>query len=360
MSAPETALLVLHRGARAGTEFHALWLAQGLRKRGWDVALAVSEDGPILDLFRDASVSVHRIPRRRGMDFVYIASLARLAARLGAEVMHAHSGRLPMLAARLAGVPARIETRHGLGAPEDSVSPGRARAEARRCRMAQMTITVSRVDRERLIAGGLEPERIRCIPNGIPSASVGRGVAIPGMVRLGFLGRLTEQKDPLFLIPLAGELDRRLPGRWSLAIAGDGPLRARLEAGFRSPNVQFLGEIPGPASLFAQIDILCVPSAWEGQPLGVLEAMAAGVLVVARDIPTLKELLGGPPGAGVVLPGDPKAWADEIISLSTDLARQEMLQGNARARILDEHGLDRMIERIESAYRDALAAAGRG
>jgi glycosyltransferase involved in cell wall biosynthesis len=360
MSAPGTVLLVLHRGARAGTEFHALWLAQGLRKRGWSVALAVSEDGPILDLFRDAGVSVHRVPRRRGTDLIYIASLARLAARLGADVIHAHSGRLPMLAARLAGVPARIETRHGLGAPEESVSPRLARAEARRCRMAQLTITVSRVDRERLIAGGLDPERIRCIPNGIPSTTVRRSAATAGALRLGFLGRLTEQKDPLFLIPLAGALDRRLPGRWSLAIAGDGPLRARLEAGLRSPNARFLGEIPGPASLFKQIDLLCVPSAWEGQPLGVLEAMAAGVLIAARDIPTLKELLGGPPEAGMVLPNDPTAWVEEIASLATDLARQEMLRDNARARVLGEHGLDRMIERIESAYRDALAAAGRG
>jgi glycosyltransferase involved in cell wall biosynthesis len=360
MSDSRRVLLILHRGALAGTEFHALWLAQGLHGRGWNVALSVSEDGPILGSFRVAGIPVHRIRRRWGTDPAYLIALAALARRHRADVLHAHSGRLPILSGRLVGVPVCVETRHGLGSREEPPSVNHWRAEARRCRMADLTLTVSRIDRERLIAGGLDPERVRHVPNGIPALEMHRAPGVPGMIRLGFLGRLAPQKDPLFLIPLAAELDRRIPGRWSLAVAGGGPLRIPLEEGLRTRNVRFLGEIPGPAKLLAEIDVLLAPSVSEGQSIGVLQAMAASVAVVGRNIPTLAEMLGGSPAAGVLLPVDPATWAAEIVALASDAPRREALCEEARLRIRSEHGVDRMVERIEVAYRETLAAKGRG
>jgi glycosyltransferase involved in cell wall biosynthesis len=359
MSGVRSVLLVLHRAARAGTEFHALWLAQGLRARGWEVSLCVSEGGALLDSFRAVGVSMHRIPRRLGFDPVYVARLAGLARRLRPDVLHAHSGRLAILAGRLAGVPACIETRHGLGAGELALTARALRREARRCRRSHLTLTVSGVDQDRLVSAGLAPSRVRWIPNGIPPGGLRCAPARSETVRLGFLGRLTEQKDPLFLIPLAQELDRRMPGRWSLAVAGDGPLRSELERGLRAPAARLLGEIDGPTSLLGEIDFLCLPSLWEGQPLGVLEAMAAGVIVVARAIPTLAELLGGIPPAGLLLPPDPSVWGAEIASLATDAARRARMIDEASARVRAGHDLGRMVERIEAAYLETLAAGGR-
>ena len=285
--------------------------------------------------------------------------VARLARRVRADVLHAHSGRLAILAGILAGVRARIETRHGLRWDETNMSPRGLRGEARRCRFADLTLTVSRVDRERLVEAGLDPGRVLWVPNGIPPIVSRRPRSEAAVLRLGFLGRLSPQKDPLFLIPLARELDRRMPGRWSLTVAGDGPLRAALERGLPSPAARTLGEIDGPASLLAEIDLLCVPSLWEGQPLSVLEAMASGVIVAAREIPTLVELLGGTPPAGLLLPPDATVWGAAIASLAEDGERRALLRDEASARVRAEHGLERMVGRIEEAYLERLAVRGR-
>lgn len=350
-------LMVMHRGARAGTEFHVFWLARSLMWRGWKVDLAVSQGGPLLDEFRDLGVGVHLVPRLGRIDPAYVVRLARLARRSGAHVLHAHSGRLPVLAGRLAKVPRTIETRHGLGWNEDELTARRLRAEARRCRAADRTITVSRVDRERLIAGGLAPQRVYYIPNGIPKPEE---VSVRGpidRIRVGFLGRLAAQKDPLFLAAIAQDLDRRCPGAWTMTIAGDGPLRGALEHALRSHPVRFLGETPGSSTLFREIDLLCVPSAWEGQPIGVLEAMAAGVPVLARNIPTLAELVGGDPPAGILLPPAPAAWAEAIVSLSGDAGRRKAVLEQARQRVQANHGLEGVAARVDALYRQAMAAA---
>ena len=367
MTEPSRVLFVLHRGGRAGTERHVLWLAKGLRERGWSVHLAVSDDGPILPEFLDAGVTVHRVARRGATDPAYPCILARLARSLAADVLHAHSGRTAALAGRIAGVPRIVETRHGLG-PKP-----RAAIEARLCRLAHHTLTVCESDRARLIAGGLEPTRVTAVPNGIPippavpdvpiSSSSPRSEADP--IRLGFLGRLTAQKNPLFLADVALSLERRAPGRWTLAIAGDGPLRGDLERRLTEAGcvrgVRWLGETCGPAALLAACDYLCLPSVWEGQPLAVLEAMAVGVLPITNPLPSLVELLGGVGGgesAGVLLALDAAEWAGELISLHESPARRMAMAGEARRRIEEEHEIAPMVNRIEEIYRatDAFAS----
>ena len=136
-------------------------------------------------------------------------------------------------------------------------------------------------------------------------------------------------------------------------------MRERLRRGLQYPGVHWLGETTGPEPLLGRIDMLCMPSSWEGQPLAALEAMAAGVLVVASDIPSLAELLGGAPAAGLTLATDPALWAAQIAALAADTAGQDSRRAEALRRVREEHRLDQMLDRIESAYGDALAAAGR-
>ncbi len=361
MRPPSRLLLVLHRGGRAGTERHVLWLARALRERGWDVALAVSEDGPILPAFRAARITVALVPRLAGPDPLYVARLARLARSFGAEVLHAHSGRLAVLAGRIARVPALVETRHGLGPVGEPPGRVRIRREAIVCRLAHRTLAVCRTDRARLIAGGLPPERVACVPNGIPDHG-GGSAKPPGPgppIRLGFLGRMAPEKNPLFLADVVREVERRAPGEWRLAVAGAGPLRERLRSELErvrgAEPVLWLGETDGAEPLLAVSNFLLLPSAREGQPLSVLEAMRAGVVTLAHRIPSLVELLGGEPPAGLLLPLDPAAWGESLIALARDPCVKAGYAGEARRRVRAHHRLGTMVDRIERIYQAVFA-----
>jgi glycosyltransferase involved in cell wall biosynthesis len=377
--APSRILFVTHRGSRAGTEYHVLWLSQELCRRGWSVHLALSEGGDLVPEFLAAGIDVHLVPRRGSADPVYFQSLVGLVRRLSPDVVHAHSGRLAAMAARLAGVKAIVETRHGLGP-----SPRPAR-EARLCRLARRTLTVCDSDRKRLVEGGLDPGRVIAVPNGIPidgeipDRGQERAPFLAGFLRLGFLGRLTAQKNPLFLAEIVESLEGRGVRNWTLAIAGDGPLGpdlfSRLEridsalsgtsAGsvhgpfginFVTPRIRYLGETEGPDLLLSTCDFLCAPSTWEGQPLAILESMARGVVPVATPLPSLVELLGGNPAAGLLVPPNAAAWVDAILDLAAAPARREAVTREGRRRIEAEHGISRMVDRITDVYREAFAS----
>jgi glycosyltransferase involved in cell wall biosynthesis len=295
-------------------------------------------------------------------DVAYVARMVRLARRWRPGVLHAHSGRVAALAGRIAGIPAIVETRHGLGPGAEPPDKRLLRRQARICRLAHRTIAVSRTDRARLMSAGLSPRRIVHIPNGIAqdpdAAREGSRAARDCAVRLGYVGRLSPEKNPLFLAGIAAELDREIPGRWTLAIAGEGPLRASL-ASSMSPwpeAVRMLGEVAETRSLLRDLDILLVPSVREGQPLSVLEAMQAGVVPLVSDLPALRELLGGEPPAGRLLPARASAWAQAIRFLLEHPQQRDVLAAEARLRVARDHDLETMVERVEQVYRDCLCA----
>jgi glycosyltransferase involved in cell wall biosynthesis len=370
MNRPSRVLFVLHRGARAGTETHVLWLAAELRSRGWDVSLAVSEPGPILAKFREAGADVHLVPRRAGNDPLYIRSLARLVRALAPDIVHAHSGRVAAFAARLARAPAILETRHGLG-----FRP-RLATEARLCRLAHHTLTVCESDRARLIRGGLPPARVTAVPNGLrlppekgpasPLSSATQPNATrpdPAKLRLGFLGRMTVQKNPLFLAEIARGVEKLVPGRWSMTVGGDGPKREDLERRFRSHSIpasaiHWMGETDGPDMVLERSDFLCLPSVWEGQPLSALEAMATGVIPVAAPLACLQELLGGESPAGLLIDLDARAWVSELLAMHANPARFDAVAREGRDRVERDHRISSMADRIEGVYRDVFASRG--
>ena len=100
-------------------------------------------------------------------------------------------------------------------------------------------------------------------------------------------------------------------------LAGDGPLRAKLEAAAQGLPVRFLGFVPDMRRLYAAADVVAIPSLAEGLPMVALEAAAAGRCVLASAVGELPEALGG--GAGVLVPaGDARALARELERLCAD------------------------------------------
>jgi glycosyltransferase involved in cell wall biosynthesis len=165
-----------------------------------------------------------------------------------------------------------------------------------------------------------------------------------------FLGRLV----PIKGLPILVEAVARLGGV-KLVIAGAGPeaepVRALAEA--RGVAISLVGEVRGSVAkqaLLDEADVVCVPSVslpggrTEGAPVVVLEALAAGVPLVASDLPGIRELAGG--AAWLVPPGDPEALAGALRAALDEPGRHAV----AAARIANAHGWpaigDRLLGRL--------------
>src|SRR5262249_10253197 len=146
--------------------------------------------------------------------------------------------------------------------------------------------------------------------------------------------------------------------RWLLV--SDGPLRGELEARARSLglDVAFLGRRRDVPALLARVAALVHPSWSEGCPNVVLEAMAAGLPIVATRVGGTADLLGDT--GWLVPPRDGDALADAVADLLTDPADARERGGRARRRVEERFSMATMAARVRAIYDELSRARGRG
>jgi glycosyltransferase involved in cell wall biosynthesis len=201
---------------------------------------------------------------------------------------------------------------------------------------------------------------VHVIPNGLRVGPVigaqerlaaRRALGIPPEARVvAFVGRLSVEKAPEVLLRAARGTGTRV------LVAGDGPLRSSLETEAADEEVRFLGFVTDVEQVLAAADVLALPSRTEGLPMAALEAMAAGVPVVASAVGSLPEVLGD--GAGVLVPpGDVEALRDALERLWIPGTRQAMAEV-ARTRVVTRYGAEAMARSYrELLYQPALERA---
>jgi len=201
---------------------------------------------------------------------------------------------------------------------------------------------------------------VHVIPNGIrvgplPTERDRRcareALGIPsGAQVVAFVGRLSPEKAPEVLLRAA-----RGTGV-VLLFAGDGPLRAALEPEAVGNAARFLGFVPEVGRVLAAADVLALPSRTEGLPMAVLEAMAAGVPVVASAVGSLPDVLRD--GAGVLVPPDDVEALREALRHLADPTPRQAMALTARARVESRYGAAAMARTyLERLYLPALESA---
>ena len=210
----------------------------------------------------------------------------------------------------------------------------------------------------------LPAERLVVIPNGVdltqfpapPLDLTTLGLAA-GRRALLFVGRLSPQKRPDWLIDQLSTLLAQLPEH-NLLIVGRGRQRAALEAQAAAldiaARVHFLGWRSDVAALLAASDLLLLPSAAEGMPNVVLEAMASHKPVVATDVEGILELLGEQAGPQVVARDDAASFVRQAVLLASDAALAAALGGQNRARAAEKFSLLSMVQSYEHLYASLL------
>src|SRR5262249_47291610 len=150
----------------------------------------------------------------------------------------------------------------------------------------------------------------------------------PGVPLVGWIGRFVAQKHPRAMLDVVARVLERRPDA-HIVLAGDGPLRAALVRAFADDaRVHLPGELSNVPGLLASLDVYVTTSRWEGLPLGVLKAMAAGRPVVASAIPAHATLLSQA-GAGVLVGEDAHDRMGDAIA---DLLDQPALRAEMGAR----------------------------
>ena len=302
-----------------GAQRVAMDLARWSRQEGYPVAF-VGADGRLTEEF--AAIAPTVVTKRRGVLQTALAAarLARSAPRTAPVVLHAHQRR-EALAAILAALLARprrvrrVEHAHTL-----LPSTG---ARSLSYRSEHIFAVTPEIATHITDAFGVSPDRLTVVQNA-PSRRATAPVHAPTRTRILAVGRVMEQKDPRRFVEAVAALQSRMEveARW----VGEGPLldESRALAEQVQAAIDFVGYSDDVSTALAESTILLMTSRWEGAPLVILEAMSAGLPVVAPAVGGVATLLAE--GRGFTYPADasPTDIADLVESvLANESGRAE-------------------------------------
>jgi len=282
------------------------------------------------------------------------------------DILHAHSTKAGLLL-RLAASgfkAAVVYTPHAPLTLNPRLSPlarfGLAHFELALARLTDRVIAVSREEAEHLALCGIPRRKLSVVANGIEPALVQASRRhSTGPVRIGFLGRLSSQKNVNMLLE-AFAAAFRCDEAVSLAIGGTGPeanaLLAKAETLGILDRVNWLGECT--ADVMSTFDILALPSSYEGMPYVLLEALASGLPIVATAVGGVRSVIQDEVEGLVVQPGDSGQFGAALRKLATDPKLREAFSRNAIVRA-SSFTLNRMVEETFCVYQQSVRPSER-
>jgi glycosyltransferase involved in cell wall biosynthesis len=391
--APIKVLRVIARLNMGGPALHVAYLSSGLRERGYDTtlvagSLAVGEES-MADVAEHLGVSIVTVPDLHReisplRDLRAVYHVAGLIRELRPQILHTHTakaGTIGRLAAVLAGdaaPPIVVHTFHGhvlrgyFGPLRSNLFRLLERWLARR---TTALVAVSPEVRDDLVALGVAPaEKFTVVRLGIElQERVGSldgdgegletrrllGIA-PDRFVVGWIGRMTAVKrtdDVLLAV-------RRLRDRGVdavLCMVGDGPDRETAERRARQLGIVrdslFLGYQEDVAPYYAAFDALILPSANEGTPVSVIEALAGGRPVVATEVGGVPDVVRDGVDGFLVEPGDVDAMADRLAQLAADADLRRRMGAAGSASVRERYSVERLLGDVDALYRSLLRDA---
>jgi glycosyltransferase involved in cell wall biosynthesis len=258
---------------------------------------------------------------------------------------------------------AAVHTPHGWSIGERiSTASGRIITLAERvaARWARAVICVCEYERRLAIEKRVAaPEDLFVVHNGVHDIGPElRAVADAQPVRVCSIARLDAPKDHVTLLEACARIEA---GEWTLELVGDGPLegelRARAGALGIAGKVRFLGYKNDPAGVLGGAQMFALSSRSEAFPRSVLEAMRAGLPVVASDVGGVREAVAHGETGLLVPPGDAEALRAAIARLAGDASLRRVF-GDAARRVYEQRfRLECMVAKTEAVYHAALGRA---
>jgi glycosyltransferase involved in cell wall biosynthesis len=358
-------VLVITKGELGGAQTHVIELCRALRDRcEFLVLIGGSRESPLRDALASLNIRAESIeslsndlsPRAVLASIRQVAGFAR---SWGADVMHVHSAVAAVvgrIAGRLAQVPV-VYTVHGFAFKPQFPFMRRIIAftgERLLASFSKHVICVSPAERELTLQLGVPASRISVIVNGIADNPL---LADPSREppTLVMVARMAFQKRHDLLLAALQALRARGIDPPRTLLAGDGPLGNPLREAAKASDlscVDFCGDISNVATRLSQCQVFVLLSRYEGHPISVIEAMRAGLPILASDLPAMRALITD--GVeGLLTSDEPAEIADALERLLGDPDLRSRMGAAARRRYETEFSASTMAEQVETIYSEA-------
>ena len=360
-------LYLITRAHEGGAQAHVLTLIRGLADQ-FEITLAAGEHGYLTEGASQMGVPVHIIdelvtPISPAKDWRAARRILDLIRRVRPHLVHTHSfksGMLGRVAARLSGTPA-IFTAHGW-AFADGVSVARKAlaipSEWLLARVGTGIITVSEADyRLGLRYGIANPSKMIKVLNAVEPLDPVEPRPLQRSPRVVMVARFDEPKEQSLLMRALAPVMQP----YELWFVGDGSLRDSVEGEARAlgvgSNVRFFGTCRNVPEILSQADIFVLASRYEGLPMSILEAMRAGLPVVATDVGGVHEAVREQVTGFLVSRGDALGLRDRITALLEDPGLRRSMGAAGRVRFENEFSSQVMVQGTRAAYERMIPTA---
>lgn len=364
-------LETIRQGKIGGGESHVLTLVKELDKSLFEPVVLSFTPGPMVDELEKLGIKTHVIYTEKGFDRSIIKKVRQLLIDEKIELVHNHGTRATSnlwWACKGLNIP-MMYTVHGWSFHDDQsfvVKNARILSEWLLTSQVKKTISVSHSNQKtgQKHIPGFKSEVIR---NGIDlnkfnykaiQSTIRKEYNIPeNNVLIGYIVRMDIQKDPITMVKAFKKVyDQRKDV--TLLMIGEGPLRQETEnlvkelgIGDRLLLDNFRQDVP---NVLAGIDIYCLPSLWEGLPIGMLEAMAMHKCIVATRVDGSKEILKDMENGLLIEPQQPDMLAEALLKVIDDEKLRETTAANAFQTIQDEFTAVAMTRKVEDLYYKIL------
>lgn len=327
--------------------------------------LVTLNDGRLTKLARESGIEI-RLVQESGRTFLDLAKKVRQAlGELSPAIIHTHRYKEMFLAITLAPYhKARVLlTIHGYEPPNNELTAVKVSIRD------FVLFFLSKLVRARFVAVSkdlrqkyrLSSSKCQIIPNGIPICEdeVSRGEKRDHAIYpvIGWVGRMIPIKGLHVLLEAIAIMSK---GQVQplLLLVGDGPERLKLESKAKelgiSQRVQFIGAVKSPREFLKTMDIFAFPSLHEGVPLAMLEALEAGVPVVASAVGGIPEVIGVDGVAVLMNSHSPDDWAATMSELLKNSKRMADLATRGRLHVKKHFSVEHMVESYSKVYLSML------
>ena len=364
-------LQCIRQGQVGGGESHVIDLSRSLNRNEFEPIVLSFTDGPMITTLKSYGIKAYVIPTESGFDFKVWKQVVELIKNEKIDIVHAHGTRAnsnTFWAAKQTGRPF-VYTVHGWSFHQDQspiVRKIREAIEKLLTNESDVTISVSfsnqrdgierfNMPRSKVIYYGVDLERFDIKKK---FKNVQSEWNIPeGKMVVGFLVRMTIQKDPHTMLKAIQKVLSKTKDIYFVLI-GDGDLKESSLALADKLNIKsniifedFRMDVP---DILNSIDVYCLPSLWEGMPIGLIEAMSMKKAVIASPVDGTKEAIVNEVTGMLVPVKKPDLLAEAILKLHNEPELREKIADNAYRFALRKFDMNRMANEVESIYKRIL------